>query len=97
MLLLQPRVRFLEQLQLRDLSHGTGAGRLRQLSSQSPVAIILPPLRQHEGMDLQRGGHRLDLSIRMLTQPDCRALKLGAVLPDRTRSGFGHRDTLLER
>lgn len=48
-------------------------------------------------MDLQRGRYRLDLQPWLLTQPKGRQLKLVAVLPDRTRAGFGHEDTLLER
>jgi hypothetical protein len=82
MLLLQACVRFLERLQLRDLAGGAGWRRLRGATADEPFPHILPPLGQHEGMDLQRGSDRLDLQSRLLTVSDRRQLELIAVLPN---------------
>lgn len=60
MLLAQERVLALQRLQLRNLARRTGSGRFRQAPSQSPIADVLPPSGQHERMDAERRGHRLD-------------------------------------
>jgi hypothetical protein len=93
MLLLQERVCLLERLQLRDLARGAGRWRLPCPPSQSPVARILAPLREHERVDRQRGGDGLDLNPRLLTESDRRQLELITVLPDRAWPWSRHRDT----
>jgi len=67
MLLLQIGVLPFEQLQLRDLAGRAGWRRLRGSSAEPTIARILPPLGQHEGMDLQRRGDRLHLHPWLLT------------------------------
>ncbi len=58
-----------------------------------PVPHVLPPLRQHERMNRQRGGDRLHLDPRLLTQSHGRELELLAVPAHRTRSRSRHPDT----
>ena len=83
MLLVQERVRLLERLQLRDLAGGARWRCLRSTAADEAFPHILPPLGQHEGMDLQRRRNGLDLQARLLTEPHRRQFKLVAVLPDR--------------
>jgi hypothetical protein len=68
-------MRLLERLQLRDLAHWARRRCLGRAASQSAIAGILPPLREHEGMDRERRGHRLHLHPRLLTQADGRELE----------------------
>ena len=79
LLLLQERMCLLERLQLFDLPHRSGGRRRVSPSAEDPVARILPPLGQHEGMDLQRIGDRLHLHPGLPTQSDRRQLELVAV------------------
>ena len=81
MLLLQQRMGLLERLELRDLARGTWWRARRRPPADEALPHILPPLRQHERMDLQRSGDGLHLQPRLLTEPDRRELKLVAVLP----------------
>jgi hypothetical protein len=78
MLLLQQRAGLLERLELRHLAPGS---RRRGFGGPTPdhaVAHILPPLGQHEGMDLQRRCDGLHLQARLLTEPDGGARTLGS-------------------
>ena len=54
-------------------------GGLRRAPAQAAVARVLPPLREHEGVDLERGRDGLHLDPGLLTQPDRGELKLVAV------------------
>ncbi len=84
MLLVQEGVRFLERLQLRNLASGARRRRVRGSTAEPAITRVLPPLRQHKGMNLQRGGHRLHLQSRLLTEPDGGEFELVAVLPNRS-------------
>jgi hypothetical protein len=84
MLLLKQRVRFLERLELRDLTRWTGWQRFRSSPAESAVPQILSPLRQHEGMNRQRSSHGLHLQSRLLTESHSSQLELVAVLPHRS-------------
>src|SRR3990172_7887177 len=57
---------------------------------QPPVTHLLPPLRQHERVDVQRRRHRLHLEPRLLAQPYCRHLELPAVGSDLPRPCSRH-------
>jgi hypothetical protein len=80
----------LERLQLRDLSRGPLWRRFRGTPAQSTSFGLLPPLGQHEGMNLQRGRDGLDLNARLLTQPNRGELKLVAVPIDLPWTGSWH-------
>ena len=82
--------RSLQRLQLRDLLRGSRRWRPRSPPTDAPLAHVLASLRQHEGMDLQRGRDRLDLHARRLTQPNCSQLILVAVLVQLSWSGSWH-------
>ena len=90
MLFLQERVLPLEHLELDDLARRPGGCGLRQAPAQSAVADVLPPLRQHERLNVERGGDSLHLQVRLVTQPHRRELEVPAVLGDPTGSGPGH-------
>ena len=80
MLLLQQRVRTLKRLQALELPHFRWLH--RGYPKQPPkiaVAHFFPPPRQHEGMNIQGVGHRLDLDALQLTQFHRLALELQAV------------------
>ena len=83
MLLLQQRMRLLERLELFDLPHRSGRRCRVRTPSQDSVARILPPLGQHEGMNLQRTSDGLHLHPRLLTQSHRGQLELVAVPPNR--------------
>ena len=80
MFLLELRVLAFEGLQLRDLA---GRSRWRCLRDcplgGDPSFASLPPLREHEGMDLQRRGDGLHLNPGLLTQANSGELQLVAV------------------
>ena len=59
-------------------------------SPQTAVADILPPLRQHERMDLKRMRHRAHLKSRQLAELHRRNFELRAVLLNLARSGSRH-------
>ena len=67
MLLSEQRMRLLERLELRDLPRGSGRSGFREASSQAPLARLLPPLGEHEGVDRERTRHRLHLHPWLLT------------------------------
>src|SRR5688572_366699 len=96
MLLLQQRVRPLKRLQALELPH------LRWLHRGYPtrppkiaVAHFFAPPRQHEGMNIQGVGHRLDLDALQLTQFHRLALELQAVTMHFPWTGSSHRHLLL--
>jgi hypothetical protein len=76
MLQLQARMRPLERLELFEFSHGAGRWSGPGASSQGADADILPPLRQHEGMDLECCRHGLHLNPGLLTQANGGQLEL---------------------
>ena len=88
--MLQLGIPLLEGLQLRNLTGRARWRRLHRPSADDPVADVLPPLRQHEGMDLQRGRDRLDLHAGLMTETNRRLLKLVGVLVQLARSGLWH-------
>ena len=90
MLRLQERVLPLEDLELDDLARRRGRRCLRQAPAQRTVADILPPLRQQERVNVERGRDRLHLEIGLLTETHGRELEVAAVLVDPTGSGPGH-------
>jgi len=67
MLLLQERMRLLERLQLGDLARVTRRRCFRRSPAQPTVARVLPPLRKHERVDLQRQRDSLHLQSLQLT------------------------------
>ena len=89
-LLLQLGIPLLERLQLRDLTRWTGWRRLDRPPADDPVANVLPPLRQHERMNFQRGCYRLDLHTGLMTETNRRLLKLVRVLVQLARAGSWH-------
>ena len=82
MFLLEFRVLPLERLQLRNLAGGARLRCVRRSAAQSTVLHVLPPLGQHEGMNLERGPNGLYLHPRRLTESYRRQLRLVAVLVD---------------
>src|SRR3954453_15807039 len=90
MLLLELRVLPLEHLELSDLSRGSGRWRFVGSSSQAAVLHVLPPLRDHEGMNLERGSDGLHLNPGLLTQVNGGELKLVGIPSDVTRSRSRH-------
>ena len=93
MLLLELGVLPLEGLELGDLPCRPGGRGLPRLPAQPAVTRVLPPLGQHEGVDLERRGDGLDLDPPLLTQANRGQFELVAVLPDGSWPGSGHRDT----
>ena len=83
MLLLEERVRVLKRLQLFDLPDGSRRRCWSTAPPQDSVARILPPLRQHERVDLERRGNGLHLHPRLLTEPDRGQLELVGVATNR--------------
>jgi hypothetical protein len=67
MLLFELGVLPLEALQLRDLTGGPCRGRFRRATAQASVLHILPPLGEHEWMNLECGGDGLYLNPGLLT------------------------------
>src|SRR3989442_13528855 len=78
MLLLQERMRALERLEPTDPPR---RGHLPRppLPAEDPGAHFLPPPRQHERMNVERGGHRLHLHTTLPTEAHRGQLELGAV------------------
>ena len=72
----------LEGLQLRYLTGGARRWRFPWLAAQPALCHVLPPLRKHEGMNLQGGSNGLHLNPRLLTQANRGELKLVAVPVD---------------
>src|SRR5262245_40652000 len=83
MLLLQQPVLALQLLQPADLSNARSLRpswrHLRDPRPQTPFTKLLTPLRQHERVDVERLGHRLDLNPRSMTQLHRRSLELHSV------------------
>src|SRR2546426_3682182 len=90
MLLLQERMRALERLEPTDLPR---RGHLHRppLPPEDPGAHFLPPPRQHERMNVERGGHRLHLHTTLPTEAHRGQLELGAVFLDFLRPCARHR------
>src|SRR6266571_1596715 len=90
MLLLQERMRALERLEPTDLPR---RGHLHRppLPAEDPGAHFLPPPRQHERMNVERGGHRLHLHTTLPTEAHRGQLELGAVFLDFLRPCARHR------
>src|SRR5258705_929796 len=82
MLLFQLGVLPLEHLELRNLPSRTRRRRFRGSSSQPTLLRILPPLREHERMDLKRGSDGLHLNPGLVTQANGGELKLVGVASD---------------
>ena len=80
MLLLQLGVLTLKRLKLGDLARGSPWWCFRSFPSDQSVAHVLPPLGQHERMDLQHSGDGLHLNPRLLTQSHRGQLELVTVL-----------------
>jgi len=81
-LLLEHCVLALELLQPRELTRLRRRRHRRRRTAEPALAGVLPPLREHEGVDRERRGNRLHLDPRLLTQPDGCAFELMAVAPD---------------
>ena len=81
MLLLKERVFALELLQPRQFACLRGRRRRRGGAPQPALARVLPPLREHERVDRERGRDRLHVNAGFLTQPDGGELELIAVAP----------------
>lgn len=95
MLLAEHHVLALERLQAPDLA---GAPPLDDAppgsAPEEPVARFLPPARQHEGVDVQRVGDRLDLHPEHATELHRRQLELDAVVVNLPRTDRSpHPDT----
>jgi len=86
MLLLERGVLPLERLELRDLTSGTSRRWLGGPASQPSVLRVLPPLGQHEGMDLQCSRDGLHLNPRLLTKANSGEFELVGVLVQLPRS-----------
>jgi hypothetical protein len=89
-LLLQLGVLPLELLQVSDLSRRPRWRRFRGPAAQATGFGLLPPLGQHEGMNLERGSDSLHLNPRLLTQANGGELKLVAVPIDLPWTGSWH-------
>lgn len=80
MLLAEHRVLTLEALQALDFP---GAPPLHDAppgsALEDPVPRFFPPTRQHEGVDVQRIGDRLDLHARHVAELHRRQLELDAI------------------
>jgi hypothetical protein len=61
MLLFELGIFPLERLELRNLSRRTRRWCVGRPTAEPTILHVLPPLGQHEGMDLERGGDGLDL------------------------------------
>src|SRR5687767_11897459 len=91
MLRLEQRVLPLQLLEASALlfeprrHHGLGP------ASQSPIPQILPPLRQHERVDLERARHGLHLEPRLLAELHRRDFELCTVLLNLPRPRPRHR------
>ena len=81
MLLLEERMLALECLESRQLARRPDRRRFRSTAVQAPLARVLPPLREHERVDRERGRDRLNVNAGFLTQPDGGELELIAVAP----------------
>jgi len=90
MLLFEFRILPLERLQLRDLASWARRRCFRWSSAESTVFQVLPPLREHEGVNLECGGDGLHLNPRLLTQANGCELKLVAVSVDLPWTGSWH-------
>src|SRR5437588_887838 len=81
----------LELLQPADLAWRCYMDRGPALSPQLPLAHRLPPPREHERVNVERGGHRLDLHPTLPTQPDGGGLELHTVFLNLLRTRSWHR------
>src|SRR5207247_11413243 len=90
--LLQERMRTLELLQPADLAWRRHVDRGPALPPQPPLAHRLPPPREHERVNVERGGDRLHLHPALSTQPHGGELELRTVFLNllRTRSWPRH-------
>ena len=76
MLLLEQDVRPLQLLQPPNLPQRRHPHVSRR-AAQHPLAHLLAPLRQHERVNVQRGGHCLDLKPRLRWLGDDRSVGMG--------------------
>src|SRR6266571_8849860 len=97
MLLLQERMRALELLQPADLAWRGHVDRGPALPPQPPLTHGLPPPREHERVNVERGGDRLDLHPPLPTQPHRGELELRTVFLNLLRTGSWHRHLPLVR
>src|SRR5437867_9668230 len=65
------------------------------LPAEDPVTHFLPPPRQHERMNVERGGHRLHLHPALPAEAHRGQLELRTVFLDLLRTGTRHRHLLL--
>src|SRR6266581_2250838 len=81
----------LELLQPADLAWRRHVDRGSALPPQPPLAHRLPPPREHERVNVERGGNRLDLHPTLPTQPHGGELELRTVFLNLLRTCAWHR------
>src|SRR5438034_10468592 len=91
MLLLQKRMVATERLESADLPRRRQAYHGHALPTQQAVPRLLPPPRQHERMNVERGGDRLHLHPTLPAEAHRSQLKLGTVFLDLLRTGARHK------
>src|SRR5690242_5460421 len=89
MLDLQLLVGLLHPTQLLQLGRDSRID-IHTLDHDRALARLFAPTRQHEGMDVKRGGDILHLDARELTEAYGSGLELLAVASGRSRTWLGH-------
>src|SRR5213595_909413 len=84
-------MRTLELLQPADLAWRRHVDRRPALPPQPPLAHRLPPPREHERVNVERGGDRLHLHPALSTQPHGGELELRTVFLNLLRTRSWHR------
>ncbi len=90
MLLLELRIGALHGLESGDLARRAGGRGFAEPPAEGALPHVLPPFREHERVDLERGGDALHLEPGLMTEANGRQLELGAIAPNLSWTGTSH-------